>query len=71
MKNYDEVWAYIYFVAALFAAFYFATHIGEPMEGLAEQEKRDKVIYLILSPICFVFFSAMGLIVLKCKRKSI
>ena len=71
MKNYDEVWAYIYFVAALFAAFYFATHIGQPIDpNLSEEEYRNQVTYLILSPITFVFFSAMGIAVLKCKHQS-
>jgi hypothetical protein len=68
MKNNDEVLGFIYIVAALLAAFYFATHVGQIDPTLSEQEYKEQVRLLTLSPIAFAAFSIIGVCNIKFRK---
>jgi hypothetical protein len=69
MKKNDEVLGFIYIVVALFAAFYFATHVGQPIDpNLSEQEYKQEVRLLMLSPIAFAAFSIIGVCNIKFRK---
>jgi hypothetical protein len=68
MKNNDEIWGFIYIVVALFAAYYFATHVGIDAT-LPEAEHREQVIRLMLSPIAFISFSIVGVLNIRFRKQ--